>query len=78
MSAFADESLRVVSAAGLPDKARAVGLYDIACYHALAGSADRARALLRDAFRLDPELVEYSRTDDELSSIRGDIDELAG
>ncbi len=74
MSAFADESLRVVSAAGLPDKARAVGLYDIACYHALAGSADRARALLRDAFRLDPELVEYSRTDDELSSIRGDID----
>jgi hypothetical protein len=78
VSAFENEALRVVSAAALPDKARAVGLYDLACYHALSGSPDVARSLLRDAFRLDPDLVEYSRTDEELLSLRDDLDDLAG
>jgi hypothetical protein len=77
VSAFEDEALRVVSAVALPGKARAVGLYDLACYHALSGSPALARDLLRDAFRLDPELVEFSRTDDELLTIRDDIDRLA-
>ena len=75
-SAFAHEARRVVGAAAIPEKARAVGLYDLACYHALSGSPDEARSLLRDAFRLDQELVEFSRTDEELLSIRGDIDDL--
>ena len=78
VSAFEGEALRVVSAPAIPNKARAVGLYDLACYHALTGSSDVARSLLRDAFRLDPELVEYSRTDEELLSIRDDLDGLAG
>jgi hypothetical protein len=78
VAAFEDEALRVVSAAAIPEKARAVGLYDLACYHALSGSPDVARSLLRDAFRLDPELVEYSHTDEELLSIRDDLDGLAG
>lgn len=78
VAAFEDEALRVVSVAAIPEKGRAVGLYDIACYHALSGSPDIARNLLRDAFRMDPELVEYSRTDEELQSIRGDLDSLAG
>ena len=78
VSAFEDEALRAVSSAAIPESTRAVGIYDIACYHALGGSADLARTLLRDAFRLDPELVEYSRTDEELLSIRDDLDDLAG
>ena len=77
MAAFEDEALHVVSAAAIPEKGRAVGLYDIACYHALSGSPDIARSLLRDALRLDPELVEYSRTDEELVSIRDEIDDPA-
>jgi hypothetical protein len=77
VSAFADEALRAVSDVAIPEKGRAVGLYDLACYHALRGSPDMARNLLRDAFRMDPELVEFSRTDEELLSIRGDIDGLA-
>ena len=77
MSALADEAFRAVSAVAIPEKVRAVGLYDLACYHALRGSPDMARNLLRDAFRMDPELVEFSRTDEELLSIRGDIDGLA-
>ena len=78
VSAFEEEALRVVSAPRIPEKARAEGFYDIACYYALRGSPDTARNLLRDAFRMDPELVEYSRTDDELVSIRDDLDALAG
>jgi hypothetical protein len=31
-----------------------------------------------DAFRMDPELVEFSRTDAELLSVHGDIDDLVG
>ena len=77
MAAFEDAALRVVSVKAIPEKGRAVGLYDIACYHALTGSPDIARSLLRDAFRLDPDLTEYSRTDEELLSIRDDIDGLA-
>lgn len=78
VAAFEDEALRGVSAPAIPEKARAVGLYDLACYHALSGSPDVARSLLRDAFRLDPELVEYSRTDEELLSLRDELDNLAG
>lgn len=77
VSAFEEEALRVVSAPSIPEQARAEGFYDIACYYALRGSPDTARNLLRDAFRMDPELVEYSRTDDELVSIRDDLDALA-
>ena len=78
VAAFEDEALRVVTASALPEKARAVGVYDLACYHALSGSPDLARSLVRDAFRMDPELVEFSRTDADLESIRGDLDGLAG
>lgn len=78
LSAFADEALRVCDAAAIPEKARAVGIYDLGCHHALSGSPDVARGLLREAFRLDPELVEFSRTDDDLGSIRANLDDLAG
>jgi hypothetical protein len=78
IAVFEDEARRVVSATALPETARAVGAYDLACYHALRGSPDLARNLLREAFRLDPELIEFSRTDEDLLSIRGDLDGLAG
>jgi hypothetical protein len=35
-----------------------------------------ARTLLRTAFQLDPELIEFSRTDAELESIRDDLDDF--
>lgn len=78
VAVFEGEALRVVSAAALPEAARAVGVYDVACYHALSGSPNLARTLLRDAFRMDPELIEFGRTDEELLSIRGDLDGLVG
>lgn len=78
VTAFEGEALRDVSASGIPEKPRAVGIYDLACYHALSGSPDIARSLIRDAFRLDPDLVEYSRTDEELLSLRDELIGLAG
>jgi hypothetical protein len=77
VSAFADEALRVFAAPAIPEKARAVGIYDLGCHHALSGAPDVARGVLREAFRLDPELVEFSKTDGDLTSIRGDLDALA-
>ena len=65
-----------MSAAGIPDRDRAVGWYDIACYHALTGDADAARPLLRRAFAASPELVEFARTDADLASLVGELDDL--
>ena len=70
---FVQEAHQLVTDPALPDSARAIGLYDLACFHALAGSHGRARDLLRQAFVLDPEMVEFSRTDPDLASIREDL-----
>jgi hypothetical protein len=77
VAVFENEALRVLDSAAIPEVARAAGIYDLACYHVLSGSPYLARKLLRDAFRLDPELVQFSRTDEELVSIRDDLGGLA-
>jgi hypothetical protein len=78
VAVFEDEALRVLRTLTIPEVARAVGIYDLACHHALSGSPQLARDLLREAFQMDPELVEFSKTDEELLSIRGDLDSLVG
>jgi len=75
---FAREATDLVRNAALPARAQAVGLYDLACFHALRGVSETARNLLGDAFRMDPDLVAFSKTDDDLASIRGDLVALAG
>ena len=77
VQAFADEALPMVRAASLPDSDRAIGTYDLACFYALAGRPDDARPLLRDAFRLSPDLVDYGRTDEDLVSLADELDDLA-
>jgi hypothetical protein len=45
--------------------------YDLACWHALYGSADGARRLLERAIRLGGEAVrEHAREDPDLASLR--------
>ncbi|MEO8247360.1 MAG: hypothetical protein ABI622_09615 [Chloroflexota bacterium] len=75
-AAFAAEATDLVSAAGIPDRDRAIGWYDLACNHALGGRADAARQLLREAFRVSPDLVEFARTDADLASLAGELDDL--
>ena len=77
VAAFASEAAELVSAAAIPDRDRAVGWYDVACFRALTGDADAARALLRRAFAANPELVEFARTDADLATLAGELDALS-
>ncbi len=77
LGAFAAEAESLVRAGGLPERDRAAGLYDLACFHALTGRTDAARGLLRVAFALSPELVDFSHTDPDLGSLSNELDGLA-
>ena len=48
---------------------RAEALYNLACFYALSGQADRALALLPEALRLQPDLVAWSKEDTDLISL---------
>lgn len=59
--------------ARLDDSPRWVGVvrYNLACYLALAGQTARAIAILAEALKLHPGLMEWSRQDKDLASLRG-------
>lgn len=73
---FADDIERLVRHASLPDRDRGTAFYNAACFHALAGRDDRARSLLREAFGLRPELLEWAGQDTDLATLRGELDAL--
>jgi hypothetical protein len=77
VAAFEEEALELSMDEAVPAKVRAVSIYNFACHHALTGSVDVARRLLPEAFRMDPKLVEFSRTDPDLEALYGEIDDLA-
>lgn len=49
---------------------RAVTLYNVACFYATMGRAEQAAPLLVESFRLDPALIEWSKQDSDLDSLR--------
>jgi hypothetical protein len=51
---------------------RATTLYNLACYYALAGLKDKALANLAEALRLGSNLIEWSKQDPDLASLRDD------
>jgi hypothetical protein len=51
---------------------RSTTLYNLACYYALAGLKDKAIAKLGEAFQVDSSIVEWSREDPDLKSLRDD------
>jgi hypothetical protein len=51
---------------------RSATLYNLACYYALAGMKDKAIAKLGEAFQIDSSLVEWSKEDPDLNSLRDD------
>jgi hypothetical protein len=75
--AFNDDAERVVRRAALSDRDRGTALYNMACFHALGGRLDRARPLLREAFGLRPDLVEFAPGDPDLAPLRDEIEALA-
>ena len=78
VTAFVDEQERLLSTEAVPDFDRGVGLYNLACAHALAGRLDRARTLLRIAFPLRPDLAEFAKEDPDLVELREELPALAG
>jgi hypothetical protein len=78
VEAFMDTEERLLAATSLPDSDRGAGIYNLACAHAVAGRLDRARPLLRDAFRLRPDLAEFAEEDQDLVELRGELSTLAG
>jgi hypothetical protein len=77
VAAFNEEAERVVRRAALSDRDRGTALYNMACFHALAGRLDRARSLLREAFGLRADLVEFAPSDSDLAALRDEIGALA-
>ena len=46
--------------------------YNLACFYALSGQTDKAIAELREALQLRPDLLEWSKQDTDLASLRDD------
>lgn len=61
---------------GWPARAAAFARYNLACYHALAGRLDEARALLRRALPDQEELQGFAPADDDLIALRDEIPDL--
>jgi hypothetical protein len=57
----------------LADLDRGTALYNLACFHALAGRLDEARTLLRVAFAKRADLREFSLEDDDLKALREEL-----
>lgn len=76
--AFLGDHERQLRDAPLPDYDRAVGLYNVACAHAVAGRLDSARPLLRSAFAIRPDLAEFAKGDPDLVELRDELQLLAG
>jgi hypothetical protein len=55
---------------GMPDLARAIAVYNLACFYALTGDADAAIPRLAVALRLSPGLIEWSKQDTDFAAIR--------
>lgn len=49
---------------------RGAALYNMACFYATAGQPDKALPLLPESFQLRPDLVEWSKQDSDLDSLR--------
>lgn len=64
--------LESVRRAGLPDEGLGAVIYDQACFYATNGWPEKALQLLPEALRLRPTLLEWSRHDSDLDSLRAD------
>jgi hypothetical protein len=76
VAAFVDEHERQIEATPLADGDRAIAVYNLACAHSVAGRLDRARPLLRAAFRLRPDLAEFALEDPDLVPLRDELPTL--
>jgi len=74
---LADTITAIIDRGGWPSRAAAYARYNLACFHALSGNLDVARALLRQALPDQQELRDYAPADDDLIALRDEIPTLA-
>jgi hypothetical protein len=77
VATFVHDQERLINVEALPDSDRGIGVYNLACAHAVAGRLERARPLLRVAFRLRPDLAEFATQDPDLVGLRDELPTLA-
>ena len=75
--ALADRTLAMLDRGAWPGRWALVARYNLACYHALAGNLDMARALLRQVLPEAEDLRTLAPTDDDLLAVRDEIPTLA-
>jgi len=75
---LADGTRAMIDRGGWPPRSAAYARYNLACFHALGGRLDEARALLRLALPQDEELRTLAPGDDDLVALRSEIPSLGG
>lgn len=73
---LADAITAILDRGGWPARADAYARYNLACFHALSGNLDVARALLRQALPEREDLRGFARADDDLVALREEIPTL--
>ena len=76
--ALADRTQAMLDRGDWPDRAASVARYNLACFHALSGDLDAARALLRQVLPGNEELRDLAPKDDDLIALRDEIPALSG
>ena len=74
---LADAITAIIDRGGWPSRAAAFARYNLACFHALSGNLDVARALLRQSLPEQEELRDFAPTDDDLIALRDEMPALA-
>ena len=74
---LADAITAIIDRGGWPARAEAYARYNLACFHALSGNLDVARALLRQALPGQEELRVFAPKDDDLIALRDELPTLA-
>ena len=75
--ALADATGAIIDRGGWPTRTAAYARYNLACFHALGGRLDAARALLRQALPDSEELRAFAPDDGDLAALRDEISTLA-
>jgi hypothetical protein len=76
--ALAATTQAMIDGGGWPDTSAAYARYNLACFHALGGRLDQARALLRVALPADETLRTLAPNDDDLIALRDELPALGG
>jgi tetratricopeptide (TPR) repeat protein len=76
-TAMQEEAARLLEELDEGENWRGTVRYNLACHYALVGETERAIEELREALELNPGLVEWSKQDSDLASIREEPGYLA-